>query len=351
MNYLASSINHLKAIDAWMKSIGAEASIDMSTMELEIRCRHRYFKLFPQFLAKSEDGKFLYEAKISESTAGFIGWKPYKTWSFELSTDKLLFKRFLESNGKRTPEYWAELEKVESDYVIKNSQSSFGDGMAGPFRVDQKKDSGASWSIVSGSRGQPFAEKFIRGDIVKAWFWGDTLCYAQRRKYPQVIGDGHRSLGELTEELLAQFGHNLLTAGPDRETISAVIRFQQLHLDDVLEKGKAVWLDYRYGRSYSMETMNKHTNNSLPGMNRTVREQIESLGRVMASVLQDRFHVPVLFSLDGVVDEADTLWWLEMNSNPTFPPDCYPLMLASLFGPVSLEVPQGGVSLEASLQG
>ena len=33
-----------------------------------------------------------------------------------------------------------------------------------------------------------------------------------------------------------------------------------------------------------------------------------------------------------------TLWWLEMNSNPILPPEGYPLILGSLFGPVSAPV-------------
>ena len=37
------------------------------------------------------------------------------------------------------------------------------------------------------------------------------------------------------------------------------------------------------------------------------------------------------FSLDGVVDEEDRIWWLEVNCNPLLHPAVYETMLDALF--------------------
>lgn len=40
----------------------------------------------------------------------------------------------------------------------------------------------------------------------------------------------------------------------------------------------------------------------------------------------------MLCAMDGVLDDAGNIWWLELNSNPVCPPTAYPAMLGSLFG-------------------
>jgi hypothetical protein len=337
MNYLAIALNHFKAMQKWMKTMDAEGTLDMQSLELELRCRHRYYQLFPQFLS-SKEGRFIYEPVLSDDTVGFIGWLPYRSLSWEFSNDKLAFKRFVERSSERTPQHWLDTRQAASDYVLKRSTGSFGDQLAGPFRVG---DANASTDQAPGIRGTPFAEQFIHGDILKVWFWGETAFYAQRRTYPEVLGDGIQSLGQLIENMLRLSGKSPKDDNPDQTTLDAVINYQRLHLNDVPQKGETVWLDYRYGRTYTREGMRNTTNNSMPELSAPLTEQIRRLGQKLAAELQSQFPAPVLFSLDGVIDASQRIWWLEMNSNPTFPPDGYPLMLTSLFGlpqPVETEL-------------
>ena len=53
---------------------------------------------------------------------------------------------------------------------------------------------------------------------------------------------------------------------------------------------------------------------------------------MLAEELSRVFPAPVLYSVDGVVDEGGAVWWLEMNSNPILPPEGYPLIFETLFG-------------------
>jgi D-alanine-D-alanine ligase-like ATP-grasp enzyme len=63
-----------------------------------------------------------------------------------------------------------------------------------------------------------------------------------------------------------------------------------------------------------------------------VQAQIEQVGNVLAVEVKKEYDLPILFAVDGVLDEQDQIWWLEINSNPMFPPTGYPKMLRTLFG-------------------
>jgi D-alanine-D-alanine ligase-like ATP-grasp enzyme len=57
----------------------------------------------------------------------------------------------------------------------------------------------------------------------------------------------------------------------------------------------------------------------------------------------------VLYTLDGVLDAAGRIWWLEVNSNPIFAPTGYPLMLETLFGSERERVPVSSTRRHAEL--
>lgn len=329
MNYLAIALNHFKTVQSWLKSANAEGSLDISSFELEVRCRNRYYKLFPQFIAEKQR-RYIYEPNLTSDSFGFIGWLPYRSISWALSNDKLTFKKFMQQNSERTPDFWTDPSQASSDYILKRSMGSFGDDLAGPFHASDATSAQAA--APPGSRGTPFAEEFIKGDILKVWFWGSQPFYAQRKRYPEIQGDGSSALHKLIEEHLALCGRTLAGDDPDHATLLSTIRYQRFDLKHIPTKGERIWLDYRYGRNYTRGGLRTTSDNAIPNMSAQLKEQIHRAGKKLAEELDQQFPAPVLFSLDAVVDSDEQVWWLEMNSNPTLPPDGYPVIFASLFG-------------------
>lgn len=330
MNYLAIALNHFKAIQVWLRSANAEANLDLANFELEVRCRQRYFKLYPQFLAQ-KNGSFIYAPTLNNESIGFIGWLPYRSISWPLSNDKLAFKRFLQQQSERTPQFWPLSEHPSCDYIMKRSAGSFGDNLAGPFHAGTSPGSSHIFSD-SEARGTPFAEEFIKGEILKVWFWGNHAFYAQRRSYPEVVGNGSSSLRELIEMQLTVSGKSFSSEDPDHTTLLSALQYQRRDLNAVPPKGERIWLDYRYGRSYARSGLRTTTDNALPNMTSNLRQQIARTGNAVDVELDKQFSAPVLFSMDAVIDANDQIWWLEANSNPTLPPDGYPLIFSTLFG-------------------
>ena len=330
MAYLTATLNHFRQVQAWAQSVNAEATLDIRSFELEIRHNHRFYKFFPQFFCQIQ-GRLAHAPALSADAVGFIGWLPYKPLSWELSGDKLAFKQLITQLEERTPSSWSELHKVNADYILKQSIGSFGYELAGPFKAAHasKQDITAH---APGARGITFAEQFVAGDSLKVWFWGAAPFFAHRHAYPEVHGDGIKSLGNLIQERLAHLNNPLSNNSLDKMAMNSVIDYQGLTLDTVPAVGQAVWLDYRYGRTYVPDINQRLSDNAIPTFSPPLTEQIKRLGGKLAHELSKQFPAPVLYSIDGVIDADDQIWWLEMNSNPMFPPEGYPLVFTTLFG-------------------
>ena len=88
-------------------------------------------------------------------------------------------------------------------------------------------------------------------------------------------------------------------------------------------------MDYRYGREASPRGL--RSDDALPELAPVVLEQAGRVAKAVAGALRSVFPAPVHFSHDGVIDERGDVWWLEINSNPTMPPEGYEAMLSELF--------------------
>lgn len=97
----------------------------------------------------------------------------------------------------------------------------------------------------------------------------------------------------------------------------------------VPEKGESVIVDFRYGSALFDIAVNN--TNSISTLSKSVLEQLEDAGRRLESAIPDDIRVNTAFSLDGILDDAGQIWFLEMNCNPHLHPDIYPAMLDSLF--------------------
>lgn len=330
MSYIAITMNHIRAIKAWLDAHGGEANLNVQDFELEVKARNRYFRLYPQFLAVVNQ-RPCYVPTLSTEVTGFIGWLPYRPLRWALSTDKRLFKDCLRTANIATPRMWSDISTANSDYVLKSSTGSFGFELGGPFRPSNGSADGNAQPPIAVGQGTQYVEQFIKGRNVKVWYWGATPFHVHLHDYPEVEGDGQTPLSLLIQHRLEQVGLSRQTY-PEMQAIDAALAFQGVTQEDVLTPGQRVWLDFRYGRRFSPEEKTEFADNALPRLSPEIVRQLEAAGAVLAEKLREELRSPVLYSLDGVLDADDGVWWLEMNSNPTFPPTGYPHLLSTLFG-------------------
>jgi len=69
----------------------------------------------------------------------------------------------------------------------------------------------------------------------------------------------------------------------------------------------------------------------LPDLLQSSSSQLNEMGEFAAQILQQTASVPLMCSVDAVVDAEQRLWWLEMNTNSILPHQGYELILSTLF--------------------
>jgi hypothetical protein len=330
--YLPLTLNHFRAVKAWADSCDAQVSLDIKNFELEVKFRNRYYTLKPRFVTGFR-GRISYAITLVKEATGFVGWLPYEVLDWDFSKDKILFKKFLEGAGVKTPEICSNGDAVNRSFLRKSSLGSFGYQIAGPYRKLEElppaetkpKEHPANRPSVD------FLERFVVGTNLKVWFWGTQAIYAHVHPYPTVLGDGVSTLRTLIDTRLGAVD-SVYSGEGDQTNLAASLKFQGVQPSDVLEAGREVWLDFRYGRRYEPAVATAESDNDLAKVNAQVRGQIDQVGAKVGAEAMRRFKAPVLYSLDGVVDADGVVWWLEVNSNPMLPPEGYPFIFMSLFG-------------------
>jgi hypothetical protein len=330
MSYIPVTLNHFRAVKAWADSCNAEVDLDVRTFNLEVRFRNRYYTFKPRFLV-NQNGKMAYVKQLDKDVTGFIGWLPYDILRWDISQDKLLFKNFLEREGLRFPAAWPSINAAEGGFLMKHSSGSFGYQILGPYRHASEAPVEKCSGAVDKNARVCFAEQFVPGTNLKVWFWGATAFYAHVHAYPTVVGDGVSTAQALIESRLRQTGGTFSMEEGNGNMLSS-LAFQGIRPADVMNTGRKAWIDFRYGRQYISTSPSADSDNDLNGVDARVRQQIDLVGAKVVKESLRHFKAPVLCSVDGVVDEAGTVWWLEINSNPILPPDGYPLVFLSLFG-------------------
>jgi len=321
-------VNHFRTLSEWARETGAEVQLDCANFELKVSWRNRFFFLFAQFVGMP-NGRYAYLPTLTPDVTGFIGWLPYRPFVYALSRDKLTFKRHAQTVGLPTPQFWLaeSLSDISADYVLKRSTGSFGYQLSGPFKQALKPDQQVQ---PQESAGDLYAEQFIRGKILKVWFWGMRAFFAQCHSYPVVIGDGQSTARKLVEERLKTLALSWDTC-TDRSAIESCLSYQGRGMDDTVAAGECLFIDYRYSRDYQPPKSALVSDNQLALLSQPVRDQIAAAGVQIKQALMTQVTAPVLYALDGVLDEQDRVWWLEMNSNPLLPPEGYHEMFQDLF--------------------
>jgi len=329
--YLNAIFNHFRALQAWAADKDAKLALDVKTFEIEVKFRGRYYTMHPMFQARA-DGRAVHSSVLTQNTIGFGGWRPYPSIRHPYSTDKRLFKSFLRESGLSTPASvpsGAAVAAPDFDYILKGAVGSFGKEIAGPFRAGSPipDDIGKE----GGDREKVFVEAYIHGRILKVWFWGGKPFFAHAHDYPLITGDGVRTVERLVRDKATGGGQDW-DKDVDRDIVMACLRFQDVDWHAVLPVGQTRWIDYRYSQRYERNFgVTPHTDNALPELVAKSGDQTDRMGTALVALLRQAFPVPVMISVDGMLDEQGNIWWLEMNTNSIVPPEAYAAMFSDLF--------------------
>ncbi len=343
--FIAITMNHMRAVKAWADAHQAQATLDMSSFVLEVKARNRYYRLYPQFLCEDQ-GRLSHVTAITPHVTGFIGWRPYQPLRLTLSSDKLLFKNALGEAGLATPAHWDSPDAAQADFILKRSMGSFGYQLAGPFHPSQTLPNLSAAMTGPDARGVIYAEAFVPGRNLKVWFWDGQPVHTQCQPYPLIEGDGQQTVRALVTQRLKD-AHQDWATYPERDAVLTSLSFQGLTLNTRLPRRQQAWLDYRYGRCFTSKAMTTEAqDNAWRRLPNEVQIQITQAGEWLKLAVKSDVKAPVLCSMDGVLDAAGKVWWLELNSNPICPPTAYFAMMASLFG-TPAQTPAGAFATAA----
>lgn len=323
---ISTVLDHFRTVMQWATENDAEAQLDMRTFELRVQRKGAGFRLHPMFPARV-GGQFVHSPLLTEHAVGFGGWLPYRSYTSRWSTDKLLFKQDAMAEGIRVPARWKPGEQPDVDFILKRSEGSFGYDISGPYRATTPIADAAQPNLAAG-RGQAFTEQFIIGRMAKIWFWGAQPFFAHVQSYPMLQADGLQTAMALAKARIAQ---DVGAAGlVSDEIVCSALRFQGIEPEDIPENGREFWIDFRYGRTFEDRRKGADTN-ALPELQKSSASQLKEMGDFAAQVLKQTASVPLMCSVDAVIDTEQRLWWLEMNTNSILPHPGYGPILASLF--------------------
>lgn len=325
--YLTVSYNHFAALQRWAQETGGQASVDLRDFTMEVKHRGRYYRMFPMFQGRVQ-GRLTHLSRLTPDVQGFGGWRPYQTLTHPHSSDKKLFKAWLQECGLRCPQALDfDGTPPAQDYVLKAPDGSFGVGLFGPFRAGTQPVGPAG---EQAARGELFAEQFVPGRMLKVWYWGARPFFAHMQAYPALAGDGRSSVGDLLRARVALAGLQWDTF-PQKPIVLGCLAYQGLDLDDTLAEGQQAWIDFRYGQLYDAPRSSLVSDNQLEDLAQRSGEQLQQLGQALARLLQQAFPAPVVMTVDGLLDDEGRIWWLEMNTNSLLPPEGYAAMFSDLF--------------------
>lgn len=330
MAYLPVALNHFRAVNEWASRWDASVTLNTRTFVLNVQVAGRYCLLRPRFFLM-HSGKMAYTTQLVKDVNGFIGWLPYDVLVWDLSQNKLLAKTFFGKSNLRTPATWNDAKNITENYVQKSKAGSFGYEVKGPYRNVSEVNPIYSAASSDEIADTGFAEEFIEGTNLKVWFWDTKAIYAQHHAYPAITADGILTVENLIQVHLAKSG-TIVVADEDQKNMGDALRFQQLDHADIPPPGLKIWLDFRYGRRYMPTTLEVDSDSDLNNLGPELTRQVDLLGRKVGEEAFRQFNKPILYSVDGVVDEHGQIWWLEINSNPMLPPEGYPHIFKSLFG-------------------
>jgi hypothetical protein len=315
VSYLITFFSHSKAVREASAALGIEATVRLSDYSLSVGGEAAAPRWRAKFMG-SMGGRLMYTDRPAPGTVGFAGWVPYPMRRWSIAVDKSAFKRHAIARGVPTPAACFDPAHINGPFIVKKTASSFGEGLRGPFLRFDGND--PAQLLADGE----YYENFIVGHIAKAWCFAEQ-CVALHLHPPSIIrGDGQSTLRELVLALPNNRG-----AENDWEVIQRLAQYCGVQgLDTVVVTGKEVLVEYRYGSRYELPSM-ENRNVMAELRDTALGRQFARAAALCAGEITGGEGAPALFTLDAIVDQDGTAWFLEMNCNPLVHPDAYRPML------------------------
>jgi hypothetical protein len=313
-------LQHALAVGAWMRVHEATGGMDIVSMQMQISLGDKSLRFFPQFTADNQDGTLGFVNQMINGVNGFVGWYPYQSKVWPAAQNKLTFKQLAVQYKLRTPPWTQDLGQVTGAFIVKAEQSSLGHGLRGPFHVQAGAARPEGVRLDTGE----YAEQFILGRLVKAWYWNNQLAVAELSPMPYVQGDGSSTIEQLLRRKLAS-DQSL------PEPLDNLLSLQNLQRFSVLPKGQDAAVDYRYMSPLNPAITQDH--NVQPHIKGSQLEaQLLHAGQCFWDDMPASQREGSISSADGIMDEQGRVWFLELNCNPLLHPAFYATMLDGLFG-------------------
>ncbi len=304
-------MHHLDAVQTWAAKTGVHVHLASSSLALTLSRAGKQWLLAPRFV-QQVDGKLSYtRARQRDST--LVGWVMPETPALNLAQDKGVFKKFASDAGLLVPAGWNTGTALSNDYLIKKRQGSFGVDIQGPFKKSTQE------AVLT--KGE-FCEQFIFGQSLKAWCWSGRVVALEVIEQPYLVGDGRRTVSEL----VAPRGSMDLRL--PIEQAQAYLSWQGFRLDSVLADQQKAYLSFLYASPFHSKS--REDSDVLQSVSDRVRFQLSRAAMLALQGFAPEHQKNVLYTLDGVLDAKERIWFLEINSHPMVHPSVYPYMLGSL---------------------
>jgi hypothetical protein len=317
-------LDHVKWLRRAAAAAGAEFILAGDSLQVLLRHGSRHWALAPQFLT-SLNGVDQYTAELHDETEMFAGWLPYRGKRWPLSDDKLAFKRFAAAAGLLVPNSYTEPAGASGGLIIKRIASSFGRDLQGPFRSSAERPLDHAQA--------EYYEQFLRGDLLKLWFWNGSPICAEHDQMSFVEGDGVSSIRALVERQLSYRSRPLSTQRRAEllQTCATLLQYLEVGWETVPARGERQLVDFRYTsplRHPAGRQVLDLTSPREPGWLPMARRAGQRLFAGIPEAVRDT----TIFTADAILDESGQVWFLEMNSNPVVHPLLYPHIVESLLG-------------------
>jgi hypothetical protein len=307
-------LHHFKHLKPALERVGADAFLNVRNFSLEVRLRGAAHVFHPQFI-RYEKGLRNVTSEFRPDVVRFAGWTPYYGKRWTLAIEKLKFKEYAVRNKLLTPPYWTDPDTEAQDVVIKRSSSVRKGGVRGPYRSSRE-------SNLDVSAGE-YYERFVRGKIVKAWFWdGHPVC-CEMAEYSAVCGDGKRSVRELVLRRVASKPTKF-----NAEALRDFLAYEGKSLDSRPAEDEVQPVDFRYGSRLGFLSEVRDVDlrrNPVPG----AEGQLENIGSCLLQGIPESLRANTVFTLDAVLDPEQRLWALAMDGDTFLHPYLYAPMIES----------------------
>lgn len=314
-----NQLQHALAVSQWMQAHQAQGGLDPRNMRMEISLGSITQRFYPQFTALTDNGEMCFVAHLQANVNGFVGWYPFVPKGWPIAQSKLEFKQFAQRTGLRTPPWTHNLSEVKGVYLIKRHISSLGKGQRGPFVAKPETPPLASDISLTP---EEYCEQFVKGQLLKAWFWCDQLAVVEVVDMPFVEGNGTQSLIELMQQATGE------TNVPYSVDLLAL---QGLNAQQIPAKGQRISIDYQY-MSHANPALYADYNCRKRIRGTPLEAQLRQAGQLCwQEVPEKQREGGCIMSLDGVLDSQGKVWFLEVNCNPLLHPAFYDDMLNAIF--------------------